>query len=141
MNFIAAALIFVFGLGCGVWVRMQHYDAKGKKHAEQHLADETHRARVAIRQAEKAIQAQVASAHRVDRLRRDAAGSRRALVSLSSAADQAVREARASHDACLVVASAERDVLTQCSEKYQALGKIADHHASDLQTVIDAWPK
>lgn len=46
-----------------------------------------------------------------------------------------------SHDAAVERAAAVAGVLDQCSRRYQGLAAVADRHASDLKTMIDAWPK
>ena len=43
--------------------------------------------------------------------------------------------------ACAVRADASADVLAQCGAAYQDLAAIADRHASDARTLIEAWPK
>ena len=43
--------------------------------------------------------------------------------------------------ACAVRADAGADVLAQCGAAYQDLAAIADRHASDARTLIEAWPK
>jgi hypothetical protein len=43
--------------------------------------------------------------------------------------------------ACTQRADAAADVLAQCGAAYQDLAAIADRHASDARTLIEAWPK
>ena len=43
--------------------------------------------------------------------------------------------------ACAQRADAAADVLAQCGAAYQDLAAIADRHASDARTLIEAWPK
>ena len=43
--------------------------------------------------------------------------------------------------ACAVRADASADVLAQCGAAYQDLAAIADRHANDARTLIEAWPK
>ena len=43
--------------------------------------------------------------------------------------------------ACTQRADAAADVLAQCGAAYQDLAAIADCHASDARTLIEAWPK
>lgn len=42
---------------------------------------------------------------------------------------------------CAQRADAAADVLAQCGAAYQDLAAIADRHASDARTLIEAWPK
>lgn len=116
-------------------------DAKEKEHVEQILDAERRAAAKAIRNQETVIAAQSEAARRAADLRRDAAGSRAALVGLSSSADQALRDAATSHAACTERAAAISQLLNQCGSAYQELGAIADRHASDVKTLMDAWPK
>ena len=43
--------------------------------------------------------------------------------------------------ACAVRADAAGDVLGQCAAAYLDLAAIADRHANDSRTMIEAWPK
>ena len=43
--------------------------------------------------------------------------------------------------ACTQRADAAADVLSQCATAYLDLAAIADRHASDARTLIEAWPK
>ena len=43
--------------------------------------------------------------------------------------------------ACAQRADAAGDVLGQCAAAYSELAAIADRHASDARTLIEAWPK
>ena len=43
--------------------------------------------------------------------------------------------------ACTVRADAAADVLAQCAAAYLSMAGIADRHANDARTLIEAWPK
>jgi hypothetical protein len=43
--------------------------------------------------------------------------------------------------ACAVRADAGADVLAQCAAAYLSMAGIADRHANDARTLIEAWPK
>ena len=136
--------VFIWSIACvmiGMRLQSLTYAAKEKKHVEQHLADERDRAKKAIRYAEAAIEAQNAANLRADNLRHAADLARRALGSLSVSSSRALLAARSSHDACLITAAAERDVLTQCGEKYQALAEDAGRHVNDIKTLTESWPR
>ena len=64
----------------------------------------------------------------LDRLRDELASTRGGVPGESTAA-------------CAVRADAGADVLAQCGAAYQDLAAIADRHASDARTLIEAWPK
>ena len=43
--------------------------------------------------------------------------------------------------ACIATADALAGLLDQCQQEYRVMGEIADGHASDVQTLMEAWPK
>lgn len=47
----------------------------------------------------------------------------------------------ATRDAAAARAIAVGTVLQQCAAKYQDMAAIADRHASDVRTLMQAWPK
>lgn len=81
------------------------------------------------------------AANREQKIRRDADASRAALLGLSDAADQALRSAATSHAAALATAAAGVELLERCSREYQGMAEAADRHASDVQTLMGAWPR
>lgn len=141
-TYVATAILAAALSATGTWkIQQWRMDAKEKEHVEQILDAERRAAAKAIRNQETVIAAQSEAARRAADLRRDAAGSRDALVGLSHATDQTLRDAAASLDACTVRAAAISQLLNQCGSAYQELGAIADRHASDVKTLMDAWPK
>ena len=64
----------------------------------------------------------------LDRLRDELASTRGGVPGESTAA-------------CAVRADAGADVLGQCAAAYLDLAAIADRHANDARTLIEAWPK
>lgn len=143
MNFslIINLVIAVAGFGSAWQIQTWRMDAREKEYVEQALADQQLSAKAALRRQEKVIEAVNDSAVREIALRRESAGARTALVSLSHAAEQALRDAATSHDACINRASAFNDVLQQSTERYRSLGETCDRHASDVKTLIEAWPR
>ena len=89
-----------------------------------------------VQDAQAAAQARAQAARRdadaarseLDRLRNDIGASRGGVPGESSAA-------------CTQRADAAGDVLGQCAAAYSELAAIADRHASDARTLIEAWPK
>lgn len=79
------------------------------------------RAQVARRDADRAR-------GELDRLRNDLAATRGGVPGESATA-------------CAVRADAAADLLSLCGAAYQDLAAIADRHASDARTLIEAWPK
>jgi hypothetical protein len=39
------------------------------------------------------------------------------------------------------IATSYSNLLATCSQRYSDLAEAADHHASDLQMMLDSWPK
>ena len=86
--------------------------------------------------AQAAAQARAISARRdadrarteLDRLRDELASTRGGVPGESTAA-------------CTQRDDAAADVLGQCAAAYSDLAAIADRHASDARTLIEAWPK
>ena len=64
----------------------------------------------------------------LDRLRNDIAATRGGVPGESTAA-------------CAQRADAGADLLAQCAAAYSDLAAVADRHASDARTLIEAWPK
>ena len=141
-TYVATAILAAVLSATGTWkVQQWRMDAKEKEHVEQILDAERRAAAKALRNQETVIAAQSEAARRSADLRRDAAGARAAADGLRSATDQTLRDAAASLDACTVRAAAISQLLNQCGGAYQELGAIADRHASDVKTLMDAWPK
>lgn len=75
-------------------------------------------------------------------LRRDADGARAESDGLrAQAADAARRLAQAAPTAVLEYALAVNQLFDQCQREYQGMAAVADGHASDVHTLIEAWPR
>lgn len=75
-------------------------------------------------------------------VRRDADGARSAADGLrDELADLRRQLPDLSADSGRQRAAALADVLQQCADEYRGLAEKADRHASDVQTLTDAWPK
>ncbi len=89
-----------------------------------------------VQDAQAAAQTRAVAARRdadaarteLDRLRNSVAAARGGVPGESAAA-------------CAVRADAAGDVLGQCAAAYSDLAAVADRHASDARTLIEAWPK
>ena len=90
-------------------------------------------------QASKAAAAAATRIHRLsadrDRLRAAADGLRNDL------ATAALRLPDATPDAVIEYATALDSVFLDCTARYEQLATKADGHASDVQTMIESWPK
>ena len=139
---VAAAILAAAIAATGAWkVQDWRYNAKEKERAEQQLENERIAAKAAIRRAEAVIEAQNAATNRERDLRGAAAGARAALVGLSDATDAAMRGSAASHAACLERADALGELLGTVAQAGAGMAEKADRHASDIKTLIDAWPR
>jgi hypothetical protein len=143
---ILSALISAAVAGYSTYqVQEWRYGAKEKERVEQEsvqaLAAKDELRALENRRYTVAAAAQAAAVGRDIDLRRAADGSRAALIGLSHAAEQALREADASHTACTQRAAALNGLLVDSATKYRDLGEKASRHVSDIQTLIDAWPK
>ena len=71
-------------------------------------------------------------------LSRDAVASRDALFRLSSAAEDTIRASRTSTEACYAAADTLRIVFNDCAKEYEQMGKEAQGHVIDKQTLIES---
>ena len=86
--------------------------------------------------------ARINAQSREARLKRDVANAQSAVVGLRN--DLGALRARLATSpvaACLATADSLGILLGQCAEAYRDVSEIADRHASDVQTLIEAWPK
>jgi hypothetical protein len=76
------------------------------------------------------------------RLKKEFAAAQSAVGGLrNDLATLRARLATSPEDACINTAAALGELLAQCSEDYRAMAEAADGHASDVQTLTEAWPK
>lgn len=135
------AAVAATSFGSAWQIQSWRYAAKEAQHEKQKLADVQQSAAATIRRADNIIAAQDAAKNRDSALRVDVAGARNALVGLHDAAADALRAAGASQAACLERAATLSELHQASARKYVELGEKADRHASDIQTLIEAWPK
>ena len=143
----AIALAAALTGAVGAW-QVQSWRYTGKIEAikaaqQQAVADATREARAQESARFKGVQdAQAAAQTRAQVARRDADRARSELDrmrdTLSATRGGVPGESTA---ACTQRADAAADVLAQCGAAYQDLAAIADRHASDARTLIEAWPK
>jgi len=134
---IVAALAAWFAQGWRLGEQMQEQ--------ARDLAEQRNEQTRLVLQAERNRHAQLAEADRAARtreagLRRDADAARTELDRLRDASGAAVGMSGESHGACLDRVAAFRDVFDQCAARYGGLAEKAGRHASDVKTLIDAWP-
>ena len=132
---LSAAIAF----GAAWQVQSWRFDAKEKEHETQRiaqldaqrLADTVQLKRLGDVQKAAETRA-LALRHSADSAHRESVSLRGALVTLSR---QPATDATASTDRANAVGA----LLADCSDKYQTLGAVADRHASDVQTLSEAW--
>ncbi len=140
-HLLIAAIIAAIGFGSGWHLQTIRYTAKEAEHDQQKLVQVQHSAAESIRRADNVIEAQNQSAARSAALRRDLDGARTELDRLRLALARTVPRASATGDACAVPADPARELLATCATELVEMGGVADRHASDAQTLIEAWPK
>lgn len=139
---IAAALAGWAGWSVQGW-RMGEQIAALKTAQAEAVNTATREARAQESKRFQGVQdAQAAAQARAQAARRDADAARTELDrlrgTLSIARGGVPGESAA---ACAQRADAAGDVLGQCAAAYSDLAAVADRHASDARTLIEAWPK
>jgi hypothetical protein len=137
---LAAWLVQDWRLGEQI-AQLQTAAAEQRAQAAEDLTEQVRH----VLKAERSQHARVAQAERAARARevllRDAAAAARAeRDSVRDASAAAVRTAQESAAACPERAAALGAVFDQCTARYEALAQRADRHASDVRTLIEAWP-
>jgi hypothetical protein len=149
VSLIVAALCV--GLGFAVAWHWQglRLDAARAEHAAYVAQAEAHAAiaeKVKIeteaRWKQEVQNAQDESDKRLSALKNDADASRAAALWLRDTVS--ALQSRLAESACPAVAQsaiASAKLLEECSGEYRELAAVADGHASDIKTLIQAWPK
>lgn len=141
-TYVATALIAASLAATGVWkVQDWRYGAKEKERVESQLADERLAATARVRREEQIITAQNEAQARARRNRLDADGARDAADGLRNDIERVRTEAAQSHTACIERADAISELLGAVEEAGRGMAQKADLHASDLKTLMDAWPR
>ena len=139
------SIVFIFSaalsFGAGWQVQNWRFGAKEKEHEtqriseleQQRLADTVQLAKLGA--VQKAAETRALALRRAaDNARAESIGLRDAIATLSR---QPVTEATASNQRAFAIG----ELLAECGDKYQALGAVADRHASDVKTLSEAWPQ
>lgn len=144
---IACAALAVAGIWYGIHQHNQAqqaigYDrAVGEYQVKKAAADQA--ALVKERMLRKKVEdAENAATERETKLRADYAAAHAAARGLrDTITDLRGRLATSPVAACRATAATTLDVFEDCTGKYRALAEAADGHASDVETMIQAWPK
>lgn len=146
MNILLGAIAALIGIGGGWWVNGLRWEAK-------YVTLEKQQAAAVTQGISDALKTTVTLQRRADEAARAAQDRNRAL---SASADAARSESerlrlqleeastnipRATHDSLSKYASTLGTVFADCSAQYQTMGGNAQGHASDVTTLMDAWPK
>ena len=140
-TYVATALIAASLAATGAWkVQDWRYNAKEKERAEQQLENERMAAKSALRNSENVIAAQNEAQARARVLRLDAAGSRAAADGLRDDIMRTRAEAATSLDACTLRANTLSELFGTVEAAGRGMAEKAGLHASDAQTLMEAWP-
>ena len=137
---LIAAIIAAASFGTAWRIQDWRFDAKEKTHEEQKLVQVQHSAAVQIRRADNVIVAQNAATSRAVALRRDLDSARSELERLRLALASSVPGTGDAAGSCPVTDDPARQLLATCAAELVEMGGIADRHASDVQTLMAAWP-
>ena len=142
VGIVAGALGFAGGWQTQGW-RLGEQISKMKEAQAEAVNTATREARAQESARFKGVQdAQAAAQTRAQVARRDADRARSELDrmrdTLSATRGGVPGE---SLGACTVRADSAGELLAQCAGAYQGLAEVADRHANDARTLIEAWPK
>lgn len=139
-NLIALLAMLAGAFFTGWQTQGWHRDSLEKDRAKQELAQVQHTAAANIRRVDNVVAAQSAAVAREAVLRRDASSARSELERLRGDLSRSAGP-RVSPEACRERTTTLEDVLLSCAERYSELAVKADHHASDVKTLTEAWPE
>lgn len=137
---IITAIIAGVGFYGGWHVQTIRYTAKVAAHAKQELAQVQQSAAASIRRMDNVITAQNAAAVRGVGLRRDRDRALSELERLRSAIAGTVPVTSDAPGACVERTNTADQLLLECAADLTELAGKADRHASDVQTLMAAWP-
>ena len=137
---IIAASIAIAGFGGGWQLQSWRYAAKENERAKQELIQVQTNAATSIRRMDSVIFAQNSANARNAVLLRDLGIAHSELDRLRTAL-AGLPGPSGPPEACANRAATEGKLLLNCAERYTELAGKADRHASDAQTLMEAWPK
>jgi hypothetical protein len=142
MNYLIAAIVLALaGFGAGWKTQDWRHGAQEKERVENNLEVERIAGADRSRRDTQVIKAQSAGAQRARVALVDADTARTAAERLRIELDRANATAQLSLDACTRYAATLRGVFQESVEEYRQMGAAAAGHASDVQTLTEAWPK
>ena len=138
---VIAATAFAGGFGAAWKIQAGNINEREAQYAKQELANVRSSAASDIRRLDNAITAQNAATARSVALRRDRDSALTELGRLRLAVNSAVPSTCDAASAGTERANATNQLLLECAEQLTDLAEKADRHASDVKTLIEAWPK
>lgn len=142
---IAALISGALSAGLSGWGMYEwqegRYAQKELEHVQQHADEAREATRMERQRAKNASDARDDGTRRMAALRADATRARDAVDGVRDATAAVLRNASASLEACTVSAAALGKVFRACVAEYQAVGELADGHASDAMMLDQAWPE
>ena len=138
---VLAAIGFAGGFGTAWKIQAGNINAKEAAHAKQELANVQQSAASDIRRLDNAITAQARATHRAVALRADLDSAHSELGRLGNAINSPVPITCDATSTGAIPATTGNQLLLECAAELTDLAGKADRHASDLRTLIEAWPK
>lgn len=129
------------GFGAAWQIQSWRADSEEKDRVEATLENQRLIGATRTRNDQAVINAVNNGVARSAALRRDSDNARAAADSLRDEITRTVRDASASLAACTVRTAALGELCAAATESHRQLAEKADRHASDIRTIIEAWPK
>lgn len=140
--YVYTAVISAALAATGAWqVQNWRADAHEKDRLAAQAMDQRSAYVLEQKRSASVIVAQNNGRAREARLRSDAADLRGTVDGLQRDTAAAVQASRASLDACAIAAAAIGELYVASETANRDLTEKADRHVSDIQTLMDAWPK
>ena len=141
LTLISASIAAAMGFGAAWQLQSWRMDSFKLEQANARIErDRAYRAQ-AERHIATVATTQASAAKRVAAMAGVSDSNRTELQRLQSQSAESLRAAAGSLDACLASAHALSVVSNQCADSYSTLARDAQGHVSDLQTLVEAWPK
>lgn len=137
---VIAAMGFASGFGVAWKIQAGNINEKEAQHAKQELANVRQSAAADVRRLDNTIAAQNRSASRAVALRRDLDSARTELGRLRLAVARAMPSACDASTPGVERAVTGNQLLLECAAEITDLAGKADRHASDVKTLMEAWP-
>ena len=138
---VIASIGFSGGFGLAWKIQAGTINKKEAQYAESKLAQVRQSAAADIRRLDNTITAQRAATTREVALRRDRDRAHSELERLRIALQRDMPGSGDATTACTERADPARELFLECAADLTALAGKADRHASDAQSLMDAWPK